>query len=65
MKYKVVLFDLDGTLTDPQEGICRSINHALSFYGIEKPLNELTKYIGPPLLDSFAEMGYNIFSSFV
>ncbi|MBQ5782033.1 MAG: HAD hydrolase-like protein [Oscillospiraceae bacterium] len=56
MKYKVILFDLDGTLTDPQEGICRSINHALSFYGIEKPLNELTKYIGPPLLDSFAEM---------
>lgn len=56
MKYKVILFDLDGTLTDPQEGICKSINHALSYYGIEKPLNELTKYIGPPLLDSFAEM---------
>lgn len=57
MKYKVVLFDLDGTLTDPQQGICRSINHALSYYGIEeRPLNELTKYIGPPLLDSFAEM---------
>ena len=56
MKYKVILFDLDGTLTDPQEGICKSINHALSYYGIEKPLNELTKYIGPPLLNSFAEM---------
>ncbi len=27
MKYKVILFDLDGTLTDPQEGICKSINH--------------------------------------
>lgn len=56
MKYKTILFDLDGTLTDPQEGICKSINHALSYYGIEKPLNELTKYIGPPLLASFAEM---------
>lgn len=56
MRYKVILFDLDGTLTDPQEGICKSINYALSFYGIEKPLSELTKYIGPPLHGSFAEM---------
>ncbi len=56
MKYKYILFDLDGTLTDPQEGICKCINHALSFYGTEKPLKELTKYIGPPLLNSFAEL---------
>ena len=56
MRFKYILFDLDGTLTDPQEGICKSINHALSYYGIEKPLNELTKYIGPPLLNSFAEL---------
>lgn len=56
MKYKYILFDLDGTLTDPQEGICKSINHALSYYGIQKPLKELTKYIGPPLLNSFAEL---------
>lgn len=56
MKYRFILFDLDGTLTDPQEGICRCINHALSYYGMEKPLNELTKYIGPPLLKSFAEL---------
>jgi len=54
MKYKYILFDLDGTLTDPQEGICKSINHALSYYGMEKPLNELTQFIGPPLLKSFA-----------
>lgn len=56
MKYKYILFDLDGTLTDPQEGICKSINHALGYYGMEKPLKELTKYIGPPLLNSFAEL---------
>lgn len=56
MRFKYILFDLDGTLTDPQEGICKSINHALSYYGMEKPLNELTKYIGPPLLNSFAEL---------
>lgn len=56
MKYRFILFDLDGTLTDPQEGICKCINHALAYYGIEKPLKELTKYIGPPLLKSFAEL---------
>lgn len=57
MKYKVILFDLDGTLTDPQEGICKSINFALEHFGVQpKPLWQLTKYIGPPLLDSFAEL---------
>ena len=56
MKYKTILFDLDGTLTDPQEGICKCINHALSYYGMEKPHNELTQFIGPPLLNSFAGM---------
>ena len=54
MRYKIILFDLDGTLTDPQEGICKRINHALSYFGMEKPLNELTQFIGPPLLKSFA-----------
>ena len=54
MKYKVILFDLDGTLTDPQEGICNCITHALSYYGISKPHSELTQFIGPPLLKSFA-----------
>lgn len=56
MKYKIVLFDLDGTLTDPQEGICKSINYALNFFGEERPLKSLTKYIGPPLLPSFVEL---------
>ena len=53
MKYKVILFDLDGTLSDPQEGICGCINHALSYYGMKKPVSELTQFIGPPLLKSF------------
>lgn len=57
MKYKVILFDLDGTLTDPQQGICRSINYALEHFCAQpKPLCQLTKYIGPPLRDSFAEL---------
>ena len=59
MKYKVILFDLDGTLTDPQEGICNCITHALSYYGISKPHSELTQFIGPPLLKSFATGKFN------
>ncbi|MBQ7816572.1 MAG: HAD-IA family hydrolase, partial [Oscillospiraceae bacterium] len=56
MKYKAILFDLDGTLTDPQLGICQCINYVTEIYGVHKPLNELTKYIGPPLLNSLAEL---------
>lgn len=57
MRYKVVFFDLDGTLTDPHTGICRSINYALEAFGADaKPIDSLTKYIGPPLLDTFKEL---------
>jgi phosphoglycolate phosphatase-like HAD superfamily hydrolase len=50
---KAILFDLDGTLTDPREGITRSIAHALERMGVEPPpLDELTFAIGPPLRDS-------------
>lgn len=54
MKYKYVLFDLDGTLTDPVEGITNSIIYALKKYNIEiSGREELYKFIGPPLLESF------------
>ncbi len=54
--YKTVLFDLDGTLTDPKEGITKSVQYALKKYGIEVPdLDSLEKFIGPPLKDSFSE----------
>lgn len=56
MKYKIVLFDLDGTLTDPQVGICTCINKAINFFGKDMPLKALTKYIGPPLLGTFVEL---------
>ena len=49
-----VLFDLDGTLTDPKEGICKSVQYALHRLGIEEPdLDKLEPFIGPPLKDSF------------
>lgn len=52
----VVLFDLDGTLTDPAEGITKSVRHALNAFGIEVPdLRELNRFIGPPLADSFRD----------
>ncbi len=47
------LFDLDGTLTDPREGITRSAAHALRHFGIEADPEELTFFIGPPLYESF------------
>ena len=54
--YKYLLFDLDGTLTDPKEGITRSVQHALRHFGIEvSDPDTLTPYIGPPLIPSFME----------
>lgn len=54
--YRKILFDLDGTLTDPKEGICRSVQYALHAFGIEEPdIDRLTPFIGPPLKDSFME----------
>ncbi len=52
-----VLFDLDGTLTDPKEGITRSIQFALEKMGAEiPPIDDLTWCIGPPLLESFQQL---------
>lgn len=52
--YGTVLFDLDGTLTDPGIGITNSVMYALKKYGIEPPdRSELYKFIGPPLTESF------------
>lgn len=55
-QYQYVLFDLDGTLTDPKEGITKSVAYALKSYGIQvDDLDSLCKFIGPPLKDSFAK----------
>lgn len=54
--YDAIFFDLDGTLTDPKVGITKSVQYALAKYGIhEKNLDNLTPFIGPPLMDSFQE----------
>ncbi|RBP04414.1 HAD family hydrolase [Rossellomorea aquimaris] len=55
-KYKIILFDLDGTLSDPKEGITKSVQYALENLDVEVPdVHELECFIGPPLQVSFAE----------
>ncbi|GHV81712.1 phosphoglycolate phosphatase [Spirochaetia bacterium] len=56
MKYKNILFDLDGTLTDSYLGISNSVKYALEKFNIleDRPEN-LARFIGPPLTASFAE----------
>src|SRR5258708_25212910 len=52
--HQVLLFDLDGTLTDPKPGITKSIQYALAQFGIQEPdLDTLIPFIGPPLTESF------------
>lgn len=59
-KIENILFDLDGTLTDPKEGIVNSILYALDKMGIqENSPHELDSFIGPPLLESF-QMRYEL-----
>lgn len=50
---KYILFDLDGTLTNPKEGITKCVQHALRHFGIEKDCDELISFIGPPLKEQF------------
>ncbi len=51
---RCILFDLDGTLTDPGEGITNSVAYALEAFGVPVPeRSELYKFIGPPLAASF------------
>lgn len=53
---KTIIFDLDGTLTDSQEGILKSIEFALQHFGYEVPPYEtLLLFLGPPIVDSLQE----------
>lgn len=54
--YEYILFDLDGTLTDPKEGITKSVQYALASVDINEPdLDKLEPFIGPPLHESFMD----------
>lgn len=51
-----ILIDLDGTISDSEEGITKSVQYALKHLGIEiDDLSSLRKHIGPPLHDGFKE----------
>ena len=57
MKIENILFDLDGTLTDPRVGITRSIQYALE--KLDRPVptaEDLLWCIGPPLLENFKKL---------
>lgn len=57
MKYDYLIFDLDGTLSDPKEGIVKSINHSLTSHGFsERSDDELCQFIGPPMEYIFSSL---------
>lgn len=52
--FSYILFDLDGTISDPKTGITGCVQYALKHFGIEEPdADKLEPFIGPPLRDSF------------
>ena len=56
-KYKYILFDLDGTVSESAEGIRKSLEYAISELGAKMPdLDDYTLYIGPPLIDTFKNL---------
>lgn len=57
MNKKYILFDLDGTVTDPKIGITRSVQYSLKAFGIDiKDTDALIPFIGPPLRDSYKKL---------
>lgn len=55
-RYEVILFDLDGTLTNPFIGISQSVQYALKKMGMDVPHpDELHSFVGPPIQESFVQ----------
>jgi len=50
MKHDILIFDLDGTISDPKDGIIKSINCALEYFDFEsRSGTEISQFIGPPM----------------
>lgn len=57
MKYKYILFDLDGTVSESAQGIRKSLEYAIKKLDCPMPdLDDYTLYIGPPLIDTFRNL---------
>ncbi|MEJ2763108.1 HAD hydrolase-like protein [Photobacterium sp. MCCC 1A19761] len=57
MKHDWLIFDLDGTISDPKDGIVRSFNYALQAFDLPVcPEAEIAAYIGPPLDQTFIQL---------
>ena len=57
MAYEFLVFDLDGTLSDPKEGILHATNYALAAHGYDPvPPDAVEAYIGPPLDFAFQQI---------
>ncbi len=57
--YTHIFFDLDGTITDPFDGICECVKFSLEHFGIYSKKEDLKVFIGPPLKDSYMKY-YNM-----
>ena len=56
-KYKYIIFDLDGTLSDSKEGITKSVQYALGKVGIiEENLEDLEHFVGPPMVEQYMKI---------
>lgn len=54
---KTAIFDLDGTISDPSEGIAGAVNYSLTMLGYDEiPPGELLRFIGPPLSEIYGEL---------
>ena len=54
MSWDIILFDLDGTLTESGPGIMKAGQYALRAFGLERDWRELSFFVGPPLSETFA-----------
>lgn len=56
MKYEYLIFDLDGTILDSHEGLCRSFQSALKAYGIEESIGNIKNHLGPLLSETIVKV---------
>lgn len=54
-QYDIIIFDLDGTITESGLGITNSIRYSLNYFGIDKDRESLERHIGPSLSTTFRE----------